>query len=70
MTFLEFKNEVDRIAGYLKTKARAFNNDGNYVAILNECDAFDRLRVTGRVSSRSVTFHYGAGHTRTYEVAR
>lgn len=69
MTFEEFKAKANCIAGYLKTKVtRVFNDEGNYVALLKECDAFDRTRVTGRASSKCVTFCYGDGHTRVFEV--
>ena len=71
MSFKDFTAEVNRIADYLNTEVtRVFNNDGNYVAHLKECAAFDRTKVTGRASSDSVTFCYGAGHTRVFKVAR
>lgn len=71
LSFEEFKAEANRIAGYLKTRvSRVFNNEGNYVAVLDECDAFDRTRITGRASSDCVTFCYGASHTRVFKVAR
>lgn len=71
LTFEEFVLEVNRIAGYLKTRvSRVFNNEGNYVAVLDECEAFDRTRITGRASSDCVTFCYGANHTRVFKVAR
>lgn len=70
MTFETFKEEANRIADFLKTEVtRVFNNEGNYVALLKECDAFDRTKVTGRAHSRCVTFCYGDGHTRVFEVA-
>ena len=69
LSFEEFKAEAQRVADYLKTRvSRVFNNEGNYVALIDECDAFDRLRMTGRVSSRKVTVNYGAGHQRVFEV--
>lgn len=69
LSFEEFKEEAQRVAGYLKTRvSRVFNNEGNYVALIDECDAFDRTKLTGRVSSRKVTFRCGADHQWVYEV--
>ena len=69
LSFEEFKAEANRIAGYLKTRvSRVFDNEGNYVALLDECDAFDRIRLTGRASSRALAFNRGDGHTIMIEV--
>lgn len=69
MDFEKFVSEANRIAGYLKTRvSRVFNNEGNYVALLDECDAFDRIRITGRTSSKALAFNRGDGHTIMIEV--
>lgn len=69
MDFEKFVSEVNRIAGYLKTRvSRVFNNEGNYVALLDECDAFDRIRITGRASSKALAFNRGDGHITMIEV--
>lgn len=71
LSFEEFKAEANRAAGSLKTRVtRAFNNDGNYVAVLKECEAFDRIKITGRASSDSLAFCHGDGHVLVFKVAR
>lgn len=69
MTFQEFKEKVNHLANYLGTKVtRVFESEGNYKALLKECDAFDRLNVTGRASSRTIAINYGDGHTRCFTI--
>lgn len=68
LSFEDFQKVVNHVAGYLKTRARVFNNEGNYIALIDECDAFDRTMVTGRASADYVTFCYGAGHKRVFGV--
>lgn len=69
LSFEDFQKVVNHVAGYLKTRvSRVFDNDGNYVAFIDECDAFDRTMVTGRASADYVTFCYGAGHKRVFNV--
>lgn len=69
LSFQEFKAVAKHMAGYLHTTiSRVFESDGNYTAHFNECDAFDRLNMTGRVSTRKVTVNYGDGHTMVFEV--
>ena len=65
--FEEFKAEVNRIADCMHTTvSRVFADRGNYVAYLNECEVFDRIKLTGRKSTRAITVNYGAGHTRVF----
>ena len=68
MTFEEFCRKVYHIANYLHTTVRVFESDGDYKALVGECDAFDRLCVTGRVSTRTITWNCGAGHTRCFTI--
>ena len=69
LSFQEFKAEAKRLAGFLRTTiSRVSQSDGNYIACFAECDAFDRLNMTGRVSSRKVAVNYGDGHTMIFEV--
>lgn len=69
MTFQEFQKKANRFAEYLGTKVtRVFESDGNYKALLKECDAFDRMSVTGTASSQVPYFHYGDGHTRALPI--
>ena len=69
LSFEEFKQQASRMADSLHTTiSRVFNDRGNYTAYLNECEAFDRLKITGRKHARSITVNYGAGHTRVFPV--
>ncbi len=64
MNFQEFEKKVNSIAAYLKTRvSRVYDNEGNYIAYLDECDAFDRINITGRVSSGALALNRGDGHT-------
>ena len=70
MSFEQFQKVVNHVAGYLKTEvSRVFDDEGNYKALLKECDAFDRTMVTGRASADYVTFCYGAGHKQVFKIA-
>ena len=67
--YKEFKREVERIADYLNTTITGVSAScGNYTARLAECDAFDRVEITGRQHSRVIAFKYGDDHVRSFEV--
>ncbi len=68
LSFEKFVEVANHMAGYLHTKvSRVFNDEGNYKAVFKECDAFDRLSMTGRASSKTVAVNR-AGRTWTFEV--
>ena len=71
LSFKEFKEGVAKFAGYLRTTVKQVSDDGdgNYSAVINESDAFDRnLRVRGRASSRVLAINTNNGHTYTVTI--